>query len=361
MFKFVLLLLAAAGLNARPLQYNALRIQNGGWVIGAPQLVQDGQEYMGSSGPAEQHRRDTNPEPQWKVVLAPEHTVKMRDGKNHKAAPPEERRQGTEPSRRFLVDLNTGLIKEYISEMDRRTEVYHPVSKSEFRQGTQNSRVTLVDVRTGQQLPQLSEMQRRAQAPSEFRQGTEYNEATVIKSMETVHKAGLPEFLRQGTEPSRRILVDPKTGLVKENVSEMQRRASGFYNPVSNPEFRQGTQNSRVTLVNVRTGQQLPQLSEMQRRAAPEEFRQGTEYHTGTLMNLRKAHTMTKVSKDKTAQEMGTNEVFPEFKRGFQYSQAQRRHILDRKALESDEVVLSSPLEEFKRGMEYSHANIIDL
>ena len=30
------------------------------------------------------------------------------------------RRQGTEPSRRFLVDLNTGLLKERASEMERR-------------------------------------------------------------------------------------------------------------------------------------------------------------------------------------------------------------------------------------------------
>lgn len=41
---------------------------------------------------------------------------------NQKVAPAEEHRQGTEPSRRFVVDLNTGLLKEYISEMDRRAE-----------------------------------------------------------------------------------------------------------------------------------------------------------------------------------------------------------------------------------------------
>lgn len=29
-------------------------------------------------------------------------------------------RQGTEPSRKFLVDLNTGLVQEHISEMERR-------------------------------------------------------------------------------------------------------------------------------------------------------------------------------------------------------------------------------------------------
>lgn len=46
------------GFNARPLQYNDLQIQNGGWVIGAPQLVQDGQEYTGNAEPAKHPRQD---------------------------------------------------------------------------------------------------------------------------------------------------------------------------------------------------------------------------------------------------------------------------------------------------------------
>jgi hypothetical protein len=36
------------------------------------------------------------------------------------SVPVEKRRQGTEPSRWLLMDLNTGLIKKHISEMDRR-------------------------------------------------------------------------------------------------------------------------------------------------------------------------------------------------------------------------------------------------
>jgi len=39
---------------------------------------------------------------------------------NHKAAPVEIRRQGTEPSRRILIDTNTGMPKEELSEMNRR-------------------------------------------------------------------------------------------------------------------------------------------------------------------------------------------------------------------------------------------------
>ncbi|MCJ8747805.1 hypothetical protein PDJAM_G00157670 [Pangasius djambal] len=197
----------------------------------------------------------------------------------------------------------------------------------------------------------------------------ELRKAEMIKSMETAkvskqeitQKSVLPELRRQGTEPSRRFLVDPNTGLVKDHVSEMERRVSGFYNPASNSAFRQGTQNSRVTLVDIRTGQQLPQLSEMQRRAAPYGFRQGTEYNLVTLMNLRNAQViLTKVSKDKTprtVQDMETNEVFPEFKRGIVYSQAQRQQIMDHRlfqALESNEVDISSPMEEF------SHGNVVD-
>lgn len=44
------------GFNARPLQHNTLHIQNGGWVIGAPQLVQDGQEYIWNPEHAERRR-----------------------------------------------------------------------------------------------------------------------------------------------------------------------------------------------------------------------------------------------------------------------------------------------------------------
>lgn len=46
------------GFNSRPLQYNDVRIQNGRWVIGAPQLVQNGQEYTGLYVPAEHPRQD---------------------------------------------------------------------------------------------------------------------------------------------------------------------------------------------------------------------------------------------------------------------------------------------------------------
>ncbi|KAL0204406.1 hypothetical protein M9458_002424, partial [Cirrhinus mrigala] len=40
--------------------------------------------------------------------------------KKQEPAPVEIRRQGTEPSRRFLMDLNTGMLTEELSEMNRR-------------------------------------------------------------------------------------------------------------------------------------------------------------------------------------------------------------------------------------------------
>lgn len=46
----------------------------------------------------------------------------MQDDIDQKIAPIEEHRQGTETSKRFVVDLNTGLLKEYIGKMDRRGE-----------------------------------------------------------------------------------------------------------------------------------------------------------------------------------------------------------------------------------------------
>ncbi|KAK2817858.1 hypothetical protein Q7C36_021791 [Tachysurus vachellii] len=408
MLKFLLLLISVAGFHARPLQYNDLRIQNGGWVLGAPQLVQDGQEYMGNSVPAKHPGQDKKKsEPQWEVVLAPVHKVKMQADMKQKVAPIEEHRQDTEPSKRLVVDLNTGLLKEYI--------VYNPVSNAEFRQGTQNSRITLVNIRTGQPLPQLSEMQRRAEPLSQFRQGTEYTEPTLmelrnphmmrsmdksnVNKQEATHKSYNPvsnaEF-RQGTQDSRVTLVNIRTGQRLPQLSEMQRRAEPLsqyrqgteyteptlmelrnphmmrsmdksninkqeathksYNPVSNAEFRQGTQDSRVTLVNIRTGQQLPQLSEMQRRGEPFEFKQGTEFSLVSLMNLRRTK-MTSV------QDMETNEVFPEFKRGIEYSQAQRRHVMDQhrfQALGSNEVEISPDFEEFGHDAEFIHVNLID-
>ncbi|XP_016093475.1 uncharacterized protein [Sinocyclocheilus grahami] len=299
---------------------------------------------------------------------------------------PIEKRQGTEPSRRFLMDMDTGMLKHEVGEMNRRVSGFYNPPAYEMRKGTQNSHATLVDSRTGQLLPALTELQRSTEPLDEFRQGTEYqpyilqelrlsalhkqdtepsrnllmdlnagllkehrnemdrrvagsakwevvSEHEDIRSQDSSehkenHKAVPVEIHRQGTEPSRRILIDTNTGMPKEELSEMNRRVSGFYNPAPiekrqgtepsrrflmdmdtgmlkhevgemnrrvsgfyNPpayEMRKGTQNSHAILVDSRTGQLLPALTELQRSTEPlDEFRQGTEYQPHTLQKLR--------------------------------------------------------------------------
>ncbi|XP_059409451.1 uncharacterized protein wu:fa56d06 isoform X2 [Carassius carassius] len=328
----------------------------------------------------------------WEVVSEHE-DIRSQDSSehkdNHKAVPVEVRRQGTEPSRRILIDTSTGMPKEELSEMNRRVSGFYNPPPYEMRKGTQNSRTTLVDPRTGQLLASLTELQRSTSPLDEFRQGTEYqpyilqelrvcmlkkqctetsrnvlmdmnagllkehrnemdrrvggsakwevvSEHEDIRSQDSSehkknHKAVPVEVRRQGTEPSRRILVDTSTGMPKEELSEMNRRVSGFYNlaPIEkrqgtepsrrflmdidsrmlkhvvgemnrrvsgfyNPppyEMRKGTQNSHTTLVDPRTGQLLASLTELQRSTSPlDEFRQGTEYQPHTLLKFRMMH-----------------------------------------------------------------------
>ncbi|XP_062866681.1 uncharacterized protein wu:fa56d06 isoform X2 [Trichomycterus rosablanca] len=315
-------------------------------------------------------------------------TEASKDETTHKAVAPELRRQGTEPSRRFLVDLNTGLLKEHLSEMDRRVGgFYNPAANPGFRQGTQNSQATLVDLQTGLQLPKVSEMQRQANV-DRFRQGTENSKATLVELRraqimrdlkrteaskdETTHKAVAPELRRQGTEPSRRFLVDLNTGLLKEHLSEMDRRVGGFYNPAANPGFRQGTQNSQATLVDLQTGLQLPKVSEMQRQANVDRFRQGTENSKATLVELRKDQIMMDLKSIEAVKDELThkadhntftlkdsaNDELPEFGRSLEYRHAQHRDAAETQ--ETNEVDISLPGEEYRRGLEYRYANIID-
>ncbi|XP_016422169.1 uncharacterized protein LOC107751082 isoform X3 [Sinocyclocheilus rhinocerous] len=325
----------------------------------------------------------------WEVVSEHE-DIRSQDSsehkENHKAVPVELRRQGTEPSRRILIDTNTGMPKEELTEMNRRVSGFYNPPAYEMRKGTQNSHPTMVDSRTGQLLPSLTELQRSTEPLDEFRQGTEYqpyilqelrlsalhkqdtepsrnllmdlnagllkehrnemdmrvggsakwevvSEHEDIRSQDSSehkenHKSVPVEIRRQGTELSRRILIDTNTGMPKEELSEMNRRVSGFYNPApiekrqgTEPsrrflmdmdtgmlkhevgemnrrvsgfynlpayEMRKGTQNSHATMVDSRTGQLLPSLTELQRSTAPlDEFRQGTEYQPHTLQKLR--------------------------------------------------------------------------
>ncbi|MEQ2183623.1 hypothetical protein GOODEAATRI_000022 [Goodea atripinnis] len=82
MFKSVLLFLTLSGLQALPIADPRQRTSS---TYHLPDGFKRGVEYSDIRGPV-----------------------------------PDGFRQGTEPSRKFLVDLNTGLVKEHISEMDRR-------------------------------------------------------------------------------------------------------------------------------------------------------------------------------------------------------------------------------------------------
>ncbi|XP_022530692.2 uncharacterized protein wu:fa56d06 isoform X3 [Astyanax mexicanus] len=386
MLRTVLLLIALSGLQARPLPNDLLRFQNGGWVIGAPQLVQDQlmDNFVYSESNAQSRRSPTdlnnglikkqssviNSESKEKVAVAPAVEVKVQDNPIQKAFGAENRRQGTEPSRRFLVDLNTGLLKEHVSEMDRRVSgFYNYPSNREFRQGTEPSRRFLVDLRTGLLKSHVSEMNRRVSG----------SEETVAGERVEIQKARPVEMRRQGTEPSRRFLVDLNTGILKEHVSEMDRRVSGFspYNSPSRQEFRQGTENSRRTLVDIRTGLQLAHLTEMQRSTSPlDEFRQGTEYSPAALLQLR-AELMENMERDKFTEDQSKGKDSahhraspPEIRR--QGTEPSRRFLIDpntgmlkEHVSEMDRRVsgfYNYPSNyEFRQGTENSQATLVDI
>ncbi|XP_067116659.1 uncharacterized protein wu:fa56d06 [Osmerus mordax] len=183
-----------------------------------------------------------------------------------RSVPVEQRRQGTEPSRRFLMDLNTGLLKEHISEMERRVgKVYVPPFVDLFRQGTENSRATLVDTRTGTIIQEVGEMERNMKLVGEMERNMKPDvQKEWSEVVAEVHNVPV-EQRRQGTEPSRRFLMDLNTGLLKEHISEMERRVGKVYVPPFVDLFRQGTENSRATLVDTRTGTIIQEVGEMER------------------------------------------------------------------------------------------------
>ncbi|XP_063073755.1 uncharacterized protein wu:fa56d06 [Engraulis encrasicolus] len=255
--------------------------------------------------------------------------------------PEENRRQGTEPSRRFLMDLNTGLLKNYVGEMNRRPAGFYvpPVSDG-FRQGTENSHANLVDLRTGLLLQHSSEMQRGLIAVESVR-------SEKRQSAEGVRTVEPEENRRQGTEPSRRFLMDLNTGLLKNYVGEMNRRPSGFYVPPVSDGFRQGTENSHANLVDLRTGLLLQHSSEMQRgliaeltRPALDEFKHGIEYSHFQMRDHRQNEIMEVV--DKTGDE---------FSHGIEYSHSNVVNDIVKPAEKTEG-------DEFSNGIEYSHFNL---
>ncbi|KAF7214840.1 transcript variant X1 [Nothobranchius furzeri] len=176
-------------------------------------------------------------------------------------------RQGTEPSRRFLVDLNTGLVKEHISEMDRKVvsddvpaqrkgEGWVRIEKPPnhhlpegFRQGTEPKMSIPVGFRQG--------TEPKASIPVGFRQGTE-------------PKMSIPVGFRQGTEPKASIRVGFRQG-TEPKMSIPVGFRQGTEPKASIPVgFRQGTEPKMSIPVGFRQGTE-PKAS------IPAGFRQGTE------------------------------------------------------------------------------------
>ncbi|KAJ4920568.1 hypothetical protein JOQ06_022129 [Pogonophryne albipinna] len=253
MFKLVLLFLVLSGLQALPL---ARRLQKTPSTYQLPDGFRQGTELFDMREPVSDFR------------------------------------QGTEPSRRFIVDLNTGLLQEHMSEMDRGDAFIRPLGKGlgemegshllangvpedvpaqknvggagwvrvekpsdprlpdGFRQGTEPMMSLPDGFRQGTE-PMMS-------LPDGFRQGTEpihtapesFREE--IQSMKSIH-----EGLRQGTEPIHMV----PDGFGQEITSKM-----------SIPDgFRQGTEpRMSIPEDGFRQGTE-PRMS------IPEGFRQGTE------------------------------------------------------------------------------------
>uniref|UniRef100_A0A6Q2Y0L3 C-type lectin domain-containing protein n=1 Tax=Esox lucius TaxID=8010 RepID=A0A6Q2Y0L3_ESOLU len=308
MLKFTVLFLALSGLNAVPLRDDVVSPPRG--------RLQDS-----------------------KVLILP------------LSVPVEERSQGTEPSSRFLMDLKTGLVKEHISEMERRVGHMYPSSVDKFRLGTKNSQNTLVDIGSRHIIDHVGEMVRSVRLtpqepvdvpvplPFQRRVGGWIRTDALYQSAPLVER-------RQGTEPSRRFLVDLNTGLVKEHISEMDRRVAPEYSPSSVDEFRQGTENSRKTLVDIRTGRIINPIGEMERsvRLTPEDerlFRPELENLSAPLAERRQG---TETSR-RFLVDLNTGLV--------------KEHIseMDRRVVEN----LSAPLAERRQGTETSRRFLVDL
>uniref|UniRef100_A0A3Q1C2K0 C-type lectin domain-containing protein n=1 Tax=Amphiprion ocellaris TaxID=80972 RepID=A0A3Q1C2K0_AMPOC len=148
-------------------------------------------------------------------------------------------RQGTEPSRRFLVNLDTGLVQEHVSEMERRVV---PADVPVQRNAAGWVRV---------QEPSTSHL------PAGFRQGTE-----PVKS--------IPDGFRQGTEPMMSASDDLRI-VAGPLMSIPAGFRQGTEPSVHIPEgFKQGTEPSLPNQDGFRQGTE-PILT------IPEGFRQGTE------------------------------------------------------------------------------------
>ncbi|XP_054480151.1 uncharacterized protein wu:fa56d06 [Anoplopoma fimbria] len=119
-------------------------------------------------------------------------TFQLHDGSDTREPVPAGFRQGTEPSRRFLVDLNTGLVKEHGRAAFNRPPVGKGFGEMERRHRlTDEVPVDVPAQKNGGGWVRVEEPS-APHLPEGFRQGTE-----PVRS--------IPEGFRQGTEPVRSI------------------------------------------------------------------------------------------------------------------------------------------------------------
>ncbi|XP_042260733.1 uncharacterized protein LOC121892032 isoform X1 [Thunnus maccoyii] len=239
MFKLVLLFLTLSGLQAAP--------------IAAPRGLQKASSYQLPDG--------------------------FRQGTEHfdiLEAVPDSFRQGTEPSRRFLVDLNTGLVQEHISEMDRRAGFIQPSLGNGF--GEMDRRQWLkdevpVDIpakKNGGGWVRVEEPS-APHLPDGFKQGTE-----PFRSIPDGFRQGtepfrsIPDGFRQGTEPFRSIPDGFRQGTEPIRfIPDGFRQGTEPFRSIPDG-FRQGTKPFRSIPDGFRQGTEPL-------RSIPDGFRQGTE------------------------------------------------------------------------------------
>ncbi|KAI3366072.1 hypothetical protein L3Q82_009896, partial [Scortum barcoo] len=186
-------------------------------------------------------------------------------------------RQGTEPSRRFIVDLNTGLVQEHISEMERRAgfinhSLGNGIGEMERRHWlTDEVPADVPAQRSGGGWVRVEEPS-ASHIPDGFRQGTE-----PMMSIPDGFRQGtepmmsIPDGFRQGTEPRMSIPDGFRQG-TEPRMSIPDGFRQGTEPRMSIPDgFRQGTE-PRMSIPDdgFRQGTE-PMMS------IPDGFRQGTE------------------------------------------------------------------------------------
>jgi len=168
-------------------------------------------------------------------------------------------RQGTEPSSRYLIDLDTGLMKEHKSEMDRRVlpvairrRLGHGFGEMQRRHWLLNE-VEVPAQRKGEGWVRVKEPS-TYHLPEGFSQGTEPIHAVPDVLRRETEPNMIPEGFRQGTEPIHIIRDGFRQGTEPNMIPDGFRQGTEPIHTIRDG-FRQGTEPNMI----------------------PEGFRQGTE------------------------------------------------------------------------------------